>query len=67
MTRSTCNAGLRDIEMNMISTFPSVGHLEKTRFGCEVVRATGDSISVIWRDLLRFFDYADRAGLLKDF
>ena len=61
------HAGLRDIEMNMISNFPSVGHFDKTRFGYEVIRATGDSISVIWRDLLRFFDYADRAGLLRDF
>ncbi len=59
--------GLRYIETNMISTFPTVGHYVRTQFGYEVIRATGDSISVHWRDLLRFFSYADKAGLLRDF
>ena len=51
----------------MISTIPMVGHYVRTRFGYEVIRATGGMISIHWRDLLRFFSYADRSGLLRDF
>lgn len=59
--------GLRYIETNMISTFPTAGHYVRTQFGYEFIRAIGDSISVHWCDLLRFFSYADKAGMLRDF
>jgi hypothetical protein len=53
----------------MVSTRPLVGMTPavRTRFGFEVVHSTGDSISILWRDNLRFMAYADRAGVLRDF
>ncbi|GEM_PF-5701168 len=61
--------GLRDLKENMVSTRPLVGMTPpvRTRFGFEVIHSTGDSISILWRDNLRFMAYADRAGLLRDF
>ncbi len=61
--------GLRDLRTNMVSTRPLVGTTPpmRTRSGFEVIHSTGDSISILWRDNLRFMAYADRAGLLRDF
>jgi hypothetical protein len=60
--------GLRDIEEYMVSTVPLAARpLAGTKGGYSVVRSTGSSISGQWRDNLRFFWYADKAGLLEDF
>jgi hypothetical protein len=37
------------------------------KHGYQAVVSTGNSISILWRDNLRFFWYADKAGLLRDF
>ncbi|MCC6443173.1 MAG: hypothetical protein IT210_06925 [Armatimonadetes bacterium] len=62
-------AGLRDLPENMASTTPQDGLNTpmRIRHGWEIVRATGDSISLAWRNALRFLYYADKAGLLRDF
>ncbi len=61
-------AGLRDIEDYMVSTIPLAARPPVgIKNGYQVVVSTGNAISITWRDNLRFFCYADRAGLLKDF
>jgi hypothetical protein len=61
-------AGLRDIEDYMVSTIPLAARPPvRIKNGYQVVVSTGNAISITWRDNLRFFCYADRAGLLRDF
>ena len=62
-------AGLRDLPENMASTIPtaSIATMLTAKYGHEVVVSTGDRMSIHWRENLRFMDYADRAGLLRDF